>query len=57
MLVILGDDDRVLALGKTGKRLPELVKDLELVTVEGGPHAITWTYADQVNASLVKFLA
>jgi pimeloyl-ACP methyl ester carboxylesterase len=57
VLVIQGDDDQVLPLGKTGERLPGLVKELELVVIEGGPHAIPWTHADQVNASLVKFLA
>jgi non-heme chloroperoxidase len=34
-----------------------MVKDLDLVVIEGGPHAIPWTHADQVNSSLVKFLA
>jgi pimeloyl-ACP methyl ester carboxylesterase len=56
VLVIQGDDDQVLPISKTGARLPGLVKDLELVVVEGGPHAIPWTHADQVNSSLVKFL-
>jgi non-heme chloroperoxidase len=57
VLVIQGDDDQVLPIAKTGGRLPGLVKDLELVVVEGGPHAIPWTHAEQVNSSLVKFLA
>jgi len=57
ILVIQGDDDQVLPLSKTGRRMAALVKDLELVVIEGGPHAIPWTHADQVNASLVKFLA
>jgi non-heme chloroperoxidase len=47
----------VLPISKTGQRLPGLVKELELVVVEGGPHAIPWTHAEQVNSSLVKFLA
>ena len=25
--------------------------------LEGGPHAIPWTHADQVNSSLRKFLS
>jgi non-heme chloroperoxidase len=57
VLVIQGDDDQVLPIAKTGERLPELVKDLELAVIEEGPHAIPWTHADQVNSSLVKFLA
>ncbi|MGB6456549.1 MAG: alpha/beta hydrolase [Streptosporangiaceae bacterium] len=57
MLVIQGDDDRVLPYPKTGQRLPGLIKDVQLVTIDQGPHAIAWTHADQVNAALLKFLA
>jgi non-heme chloroperoxidase len=57
MLVIQGDDDRVLPFPKTGQRLPGLLKDAQLVTIDQGPHAIAWTHADQVNAALLKFIA
>jgi non-heme chloroperoxidase len=57
MLVIQGDDDRVLPFAKTGQRLPGLIKDVQLVTIDQGPHAIAWTHADQVNAALMKFIA
>jgi non-heme chloroperoxidase len=57
ILVIQGDDDQVLPLPKTGQRLPGLISDLQLVVIEGGPHAIPWTHADQVNAALLKFIA
>jgi non-heme chloroperoxidase len=57
VLVIHGDDDHVLPLAKTSNRLPGLLQDLELVVIEGGPHAIPWTHANQVNSALVKFLA
>ena len=56
MLVMQGDADRVLPLDKTGKRLPGLIKDLQLIVVEGGPHAIPWTHADQVNTALLDFI-
>jgi non-heme chloroperoxidase len=55
-LVLQGDADQVLPLDKTGKRLPGLIKDLQLVVIEGGPHAIPWTHADQVNTALLDFL-
>jgi hypothetical protein len=45
--------DRVLPLGKTGKRLPGLINDLQLVVVEGGPHAIAWSHADQVTTAVL----
>jgi non-heme chloroperoxidase len=56
VLVVHGDADQVLPLDKTAKRLPGLIKDLQLVVVEGGPHAIAWTHADQLNAALLDFL-
>jgi hypothetical protein len=46
-LILHGDADQVLSLDKTSKRLPDLIKDVQLTVVEGGPHAIPWTYADQ----------
>jgi non-heme chloroperoxidase len=57
MLVIQGDDDRVLPFPKTGQRLPGMIRDLQMVVIEGGPHAISWTHADQVNSALLKFMA
>ena len=56
VLVVHGDADQVLPLDKTGKRLPDLIKDVQLVVIEGGPHAIAWTHAAQVNTALLDFL-
>jgi non-heme chloroperoxidase len=56
ILVVQGDADQVLPLEKTGKRLPGLIDDVQLVVIEGGPHAIPWTHADQVNRALLDFL-
>jgi len=56
ILVIHGDADQVLPLDKTGQRLPALIKDAQLVVVEGGPHAIPWTHAAQVNTALLDFI-
>jgi len=57
MLVIQGDADRVLPYPNTGQRLPGMIADLQMVVIDGGPHAIAWTHADQVNSALLKFLA
>jgi pimeloyl-ACP methyl ester carboxylesterase len=40
VLVVQGDADRVLPFPNTGKRLPGLIKDVQLVVIDGGPHAI-----------------
>ncbi len=55
--VIDGDADWILPYPDTGKRLPGLVKDMQLMVIEGGPHAIAWTHTDQVNRALLGFLA
>jgi non-heme chloroperoxidase len=56
MLVVQGDADRVLPIDKTGQRLPGLINDVRLVVIEGGPHAIPWTHAGQINTALLDFL-
>ena len=56
-LLIHGDADRILPYAATAARLPELIKDLEFVTVAGGPHNIAWTHPDEVNSALLAFLA
>jgi pimeloyl-ACP methyl ester carboxylesterase len=56
MLVIQGDADRILPFPNTGNRLPGLIKEMQLVVIEGGPHAIAWTHTDQVNRALLDFL-
>lgn len=56
-LLMHGDADRILPYAATAARLPDLIKDLEFVTVEGGPHNIAWTHPDEVNAALLAFLA
>jgi non-heme chloroperoxidase len=56
VLVVQGDADRVLPFDKTGKRLPGLIRDMNLVVIEGGPHAIPWTHSDEVNKALLSFL-
>ncbi len=56
VLVLHGDADQVLPLDKTGQRLPGLISDMQLAVIEGGPHAIPWTHAGQVNTALLGFL-
>jgi non-heme chloroperoxidase len=56
VLVLHGDADQVLPPDKTARRLPGLIKDLNLTIIEGGPHAIPWTHADQVSTALLNFI-
>ncbi len=55
-LVIHGDEDRIVPFAAAGQRTAKLVKGARLHVVKGGPHCITWTHADEVNAELLAFL-
>ena len=55
-LVIHGDEDRIVPLASSGERTAKLIKGARLAVVKGGPHAITWTHAEEVNAELLSFL-
>jgi non-heme chloroperoxidase len=56
VLVVHGTDDRILPFEATAARLPDLIDDVELVAVEGGPHNIAWTHPDDVNTALLDFI-
>jgi len=55
-LVIHGDADRILPITASGLRTAKLIRGARLSVVKDGPHCITWTHAEQVNAELVEFL-
>lgn len=55
-LVVHGDADRILPIDATGKRMNELIKGSRFVVIEGGPHGLNWTHAEQVNRELLNFL-
>ena len=55
-LVIHGDADRIVPIKASGEKTARLVKGARLVAIKDGPHAVTWTHADEVNAELVSFL-
>jgi non-heme chloroperoxidase len=56
-LVIQGDADRILPIAATGRRTARLIKGARKVVVKDGPHCITWTHAEEVNAELLSFLS
>src|SRR5690348_7973488 len=56
VLVIHGDQDRVLPYEATSRRLPALLKNARSTVIAGGPHAVIWTHADEVNQALLDFI-
>ena len=55
-LVIHGDADRIVPFKASGEQTAKLVKGARLVAIKDGPHALSWTHAEEVNAELVNFL-
>jgi non-heme chloroperoxidase len=56
VLVIHGDQDRVLPYEATSGRLPALLRNARSTIIAGGPHAIIWTHADEVSQALLDFI-
>jgi non-heme chloroperoxidase len=57
LLIIQGDTDKILPLEATGALIVKSVKNAKLVIIKGGPHAICWTHADDVNSELLDFIS
>lgn len=57
LLVIHGDGDQNVPLAKSSARMPEYTPQAQLVVIEGGPHGINVSHADQWNAAILDFLA
>src|ERR1700739_4015143 len=55
-LVIHGDPDRIVPPSAAVMPTAKLIKGARLSTVKDGPHCITWTHSEEVNAELLDFL-
>jgi pimeloyl-ACP methyl ester carboxylesterase len=55
-LVIHGDADRIVPISASGQRTAKLINGATLSVIKDGPHAVTWTHAEEVNLELVNFL-
>jgi pimeloyl-ACP methyl ester carboxylesterase len=56
-LVIHGDADAVVPFHVSGRRTAAAIPGSELVLIEGGPHGINVSHADEFNQALLDFLA
>ncbi|WP_406100203.1 alpha/beta fold hydrolase [Streptomyces canus] len=55
-LIVHGTGDRILPIDSTGRPFHALLPSAEYVEIEGAPHGLLWTYAEEVNAALLAFL-
>ena len=56
-LILHGTADNILPIDATGRRFRDLVPHAQYVEIEGAPHGLLWTHADEVNETLLRFLA
>ena len=55
-LILHGTGDRILPIDATARRFSKLVPDATYVEIDGAPHGLLWTHADEVNAALLDFV-
>ncbi|MGW8568079.1 alpha/beta fold hydrolase [Isoptericola sp. NPDC055881] len=55
-LILHGTKDNILPIDASGRRFHQAVPDAEYVEIEGAPHGLLWTHADEVNATLLAFV-
>jgi non-heme chloroperoxidase len=55
-LIIHGDDDQIVPIGASAMLSSKIVKNAKLKIYPGGPHGLTATEKDQVNADLLAFI-
>ena len=55
-LILHGTGDRILPIESTGRPFHALLPSAEYVEIEGAPHGLLWTHAEEVTAALLSFL-
>ena len=56
-LIVHGTADNILPIDNTGRRFAKALPTAKYVEIEGAPHGMLWTHADEVNQVLLPFLA
>ncbi|WP_182905008.1 alpha/beta fold hydrolase [Microbispora sp. H13382] len=56
-LIVHGTADRILPIDSTGRPFHRALPQAEYVEIEGAPHGLLWTHAQEVTDALIAFLA
>ncbi|GGA54604.1 arylesterase [Pseudoclavibacter endophyticus] len=56
-MILHGTNDNILPIDATGRRFHAAFPEADYIEIEGAPHGLLWTHADEVNAALREFLA
>ena len=55
-LIVHGTADRILPIDATGREFAKRLPSAEYVEIEGAPHGMLWTHADEITRVLVDFV-
>jgi non-heme chloroperoxidase len=55
-LIVHGTHDRILPIDATGREFTKRLPNARYVEIEGAPHGMLWTHADEISDLLVEFL-
>ena len=55
-LIAHGTEDNILPIDATGRPFHEAFPEAEYIEIEGAPHGMLWTHAEEVNAVLLPFV-
>ena len=56
VLIVHGTADRILPIDATARRFSKLLPDAKYLEIEGAPHGMLWTHAEEINSALLGFL-
>ncbi len=55
-LILHGTADNILPIDATARRFRQALPEAQYVEIDGAPHGLLWTHADEVNTALRTFL-
>ena len=55
-LILQGTGDRILPIDSTGRQFAKAVPQARFVEIDGAPHGLIWTHAEEVNKALLDFV-
>ncbi|MFC5959453.1 alpha/beta fold hydrolase [Streptomyces pratens] len=55
-LILHGTADNILPIDSTGRPFHQALPSAEYVEIEGAPHGLLWTHAEEVNQAMLSFL-
>lgn len=55
-LILHGTADQILPIDSTARPFSKLLPDADYVEIDGAPHGLLWTHADEVTAALLAFV-